>query len=314
MRSRSVNGNSLLRDIINVKTYMAVVEMMSFTKAARKLNCSQPAITNRIKQIEKLIGVPVAIRKKNGLTLTREGKQLYHVMKVYSASVHEAEEEIKQIREKHYSFIIGASSVVADFILPLCMHGIQKNADAQVYFRNDECEKIIEALGNNAIDMAIVESEVIDNEFVSHEWIKDEIVLFSRTPLEANIDPKALYTFSMIFHPEQTFIGNRVHEVFEHFNIQHIFLDILAVVDNISSIKETVLHYTNPVGKQLVSWIPKIVIGRELASQRLYASRIAGDPIEQQFYMVYKKERSNDPAIGRMMDYLQSVSQSYTAA
>jgi len=293
---------------------MAVVEMMSFTKAARKLKCSQPAITNRIKQIEKAIGVPVAIRKKNGFTLTREGKQLYNIMKGYSASVDEAEEEIKQIKEKHYSFVIGASSVVADFILPLCMHGIQKNADAQVYFRNDECEKIIEALSNNAIDMAIVELEVSDNEFVSHEWIKDEIVLFSRTPLAKSIDPKALYTFSMLVHPKQTSIGRRIYKVFDQFKIQRIFLDILAVVDDVSSIKETILHSANPVGKQLVSWIPKIVIGRELASQRLYASRIAGYPIEQQFYLVYKKERSNDPAIGRMMDYLQTVSQSYAAA
>lgn len=314
MRSRSVQNNGLLRDIINVKTYMAVVEMMSFTKAARKLNCSQPAVTNRIKQIEKVIGMPIAIRKKNGLTLTREGEQLYNVMKGYSASVHDAEEEIKQIKDKHYSFVIGASSVVADFILPLCMYGIQKHANTQVYFRNGECKKIIEALSNNTIDMAIVESDAFDNEFVSHAWIKDEIVLFSRSPLAGSIEPKALYTFSMILHPEQTFIGNKVHEVFDHFKIQHIFLDILAVVDNLSSVKETVLHYINPVGKQLVSWIPKITIGHELASQRLYASRIGGEPIEQQFYLVYKKERNSDPVIGRIIDYLQSVSQSYSVA
>lgn len=43
-------------DIRNVKTFVRVAELKSFTKAAEKLNYVQSTVTAQIKQLEKELG------------------------------------------------------------------------------------------------------------------------------------------------------------------------------------------------------------------------------------------------------------------
>ena len=305
----------MLLDINNIETFLAVVDTASITKAARRLGKSQPGVSNRIKLIEQTIGTPLVIRKRNRLTPTTEGAQLYKIMERHQKALYAAEREMKRLKEKKLSFVIGASSMIYDFILPQYMFEIKKNVDEHLYFKNEQCKNIIEELHNNTIDIAIVETETSADGLLCHEWIKDEIVLFSRNPLPTWIDPEALYAFSLVYPAERSFIRQKLNECFKRFGIEQALLDIVGVVNDISMVKGAILHYDNSAeSKQLASWIPKIAIAEELAMQRLYASRLRADPIEQQFYIVYKQERSSDPVIGKMLNYLQSVKHSYAAA
>ena len=62
-----------------VLTYFTVVaQELNFTRAAEKLNMSQPPLSNRIKQLEDDLGVQLFIRGKRHLKLTEEGAFFYH--------------------------------------------------------------------------------------------------------------------------------------------------------------------------------------------------------------------------------------------
>ena len=53
---------------------MAVCEEGSFTKAAKRLGISQPAVSQNISEIEKGVGARLFDRNRNALAITEEGK------------------------------------------------------------------------------------------------------------------------------------------------------------------------------------------------------------------------------------------------
>ena len=61
---------------MKVKTLLAVIESGSYTKAAQKLNLTQPAVSHQIRLLENEFDIKIFYRSKNKLKLTPQGKIL----------------------------------------------------------------------------------------------------------------------------------------------------------------------------------------------------------------------------------------------
>ena len=57
-----------------INVFMAVCDEGSFTKAAKRLGISQPAVSQNISEIEKGVGARIFERNRNSVTLTEEGR------------------------------------------------------------------------------------------------------------------------------------------------------------------------------------------------------------------------------------------------
>ena len=57
-----------------INVFMAICDEGSFTKAAKRLGISQPAVSQNISEIEKGIGARIFERNRNSVTLTEEGR------------------------------------------------------------------------------------------------------------------------------------------------------------------------------------------------------------------------------------------------
>ena len=57
-----------------INVFMAVCDEGSFTKAAKRLGISQPAVSQNISEIEKGVGARIFERNRNSVTLTDEGR------------------------------------------------------------------------------------------------------------------------------------------------------------------------------------------------------------------------------------------------
>ncbi len=302
------NGLGVIHDIANVEAYLTVVEMKSFSKAAKALGCSQPSISARIKQIEKTLDQSVFQRRKRGLIMTEEGEALHAIMKRYQSAVDQAQVDLEKIKAKHFSFIIGATDIIYDLILPKYLQKIHKGTGTQVYLKNSTNEALIEALKNDEIDLALLETKVSAIEWHSHEWFKDEIVFFSSRPLAAEIAPQVLYDSSLLFHTKRSLIQQKIDGLFKRYEIDSRSFDIVGVNDHLSSVKEAILRSSRDLNsRQMLSWIPKKAIENELMEERLYAARMGKESIEHTFYIAYKKDRSNESAIESIMSSLMAA-------
>lgn len=62
-------------DIELARTFLAIVEVASFVRAAERLNITQTAVSARIKSLEEQLRRPVFVRNKSGASLTAAGEQ-----------------------------------------------------------------------------------------------------------------------------------------------------------------------------------------------------------------------------------------------
>lgn len=59
--------------LLQLKTFMAVVDQGGFTAAGRRLGLSQPAVSRAIASLEKELGLPLFVRRRDALSLTEAG-------------------------------------------------------------------------------------------------------------------------------------------------------------------------------------------------------------------------------------------------
>jgi DNA-binding transcriptional LysR family regulator len=61
-------------ELSQLRTFRAVAETLSFTRASQKLNLTQSAVSHQIKALEVELGEPLFIRSKRGVSLSDAGK------------------------------------------------------------------------------------------------------------------------------------------------------------------------------------------------------------------------------------------------
>ena len=59
-----------------LNTFLMAAEDLNFTQAARRLNLSQPAVSQQIRELEESLGVSLFERRGRGLMLTPAGERL----------------------------------------------------------------------------------------------------------------------------------------------------------------------------------------------------------------------------------------------
>ena len=102
-----------------IKYVYAVYQERSFTKAAKKLYISQPALSNMVKKAEREIGSPIFDRSTVPLTLTKEGEFYIRTIQQIMLLEKNLKDYFQDIRSLNAgSLSVGGSSFFCSFILP----------------------------------------------------------------------------------------------------------------------------------------------------------------------------------------------------
>jgi DNA-binding transcriptional LysR family regulator len=84
-------------NIPELKAFVAVARLGSFSGAARQLHLSQPALSRRIGQVEEDVGAPLFERTPGGVHLTEAGQAFLRHAEDSLASLHDAREAVKGV-------------------------------------------------------------------------------------------------------------------------------------------------------------------------------------------------------------------------
>ncbi|MEV0309240.1 DNA-binding transcriptional LysR family regulator [Nonomuraea fuscirosea] len=82
--------------IDEVVAFVAVAEWGGFTEASRRLNLSQPAVSRRIRELERSVGVPLFERAGRRVRLTGAGRALLPYAETVLATVRDAERAVRE--------------------------------------------------------------------------------------------------------------------------------------------------------------------------------------------------------------------------
>ena len=163
-----------------LRTFLAVVDQGGFTRAARVIRLSQPAVSTQVKELERCLKTRLFDPAGGRLRLTQEGRiaaqearRLLELAYEIPAAVSEAGRAVKGVLQ------LGASTTPANYLLPDLMAEFERNhPDARTTLQIGNSAQVIDLLHSNEVDLGIVGIKPDGSEFVSRPVFEDEIVPF----------------------------------------------------------------------------------------------------------------------------------------
>ena len=160
---------------INYELYRVFYEVANtgnITKASKKLNISQPAISKSIRNLEEQLGGNLFVRTQKGVILTEEGKIFYNYIKNAVENISNAENEFTNLINLNTGSIrIGVSTTITEkYLLPYLKKYHDLYPNITIYMYTDISNQLLEKLKNGLIDLAIV--HVIDKDYGDDIYIK----------------------------------------------------------------------------------------------------------------------------------------------
>lgn len=151
-------------EIRNLKTFVVVAELNSFTKAAKVLGYSQSTVSFQIKQLEDEIGVPLFERIYHTLTLTEHGRDLmkltYRIDKelgAYMENIKHSQEVVGEVK------IALANSLCVALIDKVVPELRQKYPNVKLFCDTAGTEDLLSSLNQNENDLIYVMDSPVYN-------------------------------------------------------------------------------------------------------------------------------------------------------
>lgn len=145
--------------ITQLQVLIKTVELGSFTKVARVLNMTQPAVSHAISSIESELGVTILIRdKRKGLIVTDVGSRiLVHIREILNG-VEKIEQEVAMEKGHEVGTIrIGSfPSASAHFLPKMINHFKEKYPNLEVVLYEGTIKEVEDWLVSRVVDIGIV--------------------------------------------------------------------------------------------------------------------------------------------------------------
>lgn len=161
--------------------FRAVAAQRSFRRAAEQLYLSQPAVTQQIKALEDLIGLPLFDRGGREVTLTPAGAQLLRHADESHATLERAAIDLAALKG-HLSgtLRIAASTTIAQYILPpLVASFLRLHPEVRIELDSSNTESVADAVVTGRAALGLVEGPPHAGNLRSELWLADELVLLA---------------------------------------------------------------------------------------------------------------------------------------
>ena len=166
-------------DLRNLHTFELVARHSSFTRVARELGISQPAVSGQIQALEQEVGMRLLERLPRRVQLTPAGETLLTYtrrMLGLEAEALAALAALKGIEDSRLR--LGASPTVGAYLLPRLLSEFkQRYPQARVAAEIAATRRVVELLRLYRIDCALVEAPVEEADLVVTTFFTDELVL-----------------------------------------------------------------------------------------------------------------------------------------
>ena len=136
--------------------FAAVAQEKSMTKAAEKLQMSQPAVSIQVKKLQDHFGIELFEVIGKQLYLTEAGRELYQAQISVQQSLENAEMSLSQLRGAIKGSLRIAAVSTAKYVMPYILGAFQKqHANISISLKVSNRAEVIKALRENSCDFAV---------------------------------------------------------------------------------------------------------------------------------------------------------------
>jgi len=273
------------RDLV----FLSVAENLSFSKAAEFLHISQPAVTRHIKELENKYNTLLFERKGNKIYLTLSGKKVYNSLKKIAQLYRDLEFEVGQMNKSvSGEFIIGASSTIAQYVIPKVIASFHKRyPKIRIRLMNGNSFEMEKLLLDNKVDMALVENQSSQSGIRYKSFLDDELIIVTGAnsvyAKRKVIRKEDLLQFPLVLREQ----GSGTLEVITHNlmeqGIQFENMNTLIHLGSTESIKNFLQDFDG------LAIISEKAVATELYLRSLVRLNVSGFDIHRQFRIAFKQ-------------------------
>jgi DNA-binding transcriptional LysR family regulator len=165
-------------DLARLRVFQAVADEGSFSRAARTLFLSQPAVTQHIRALEAELGVPLFDRLGRRTTLTPAGESLAQHVPQILGMVRAAEAAAREAGgEASRTLRLGVSETLATYVLPPLLRDLQRRRpDTELRLTVGDSAELLVALLNNDVELAFWLREAAHPQLEQSELASEPLV------------------------------------------------------------------------------------------------------------------------------------------
>jgi DNA-binding transcriptional LysR family regulator len=182
----------------HLKTFCAVYEKRSFTKATGVVHRTQPSISAQIAELEKYYGTQLFIRKGREVTATESGETLYR----YAQRILRLSEKTKETIDNlggltRGHVVVGGSTIPGTYILPKLLSDFKKEyPEIHISISISDTKNIIERVLDGQLEIGVVGEKISDKRLDFKPLAEDRIVFIVSS--NSHLAKKRFVTFDVL--------------------------------------------------------------------------------------------------------------------
>jgi len=231
------------------KVFLKVAENLSFSKAAKELFISQPAVTKHIKQLEENLKSTLFHRKGNKIQLTKSGELTYRFLKNIDSIYEELNFEIGLLNDSFKGVLkVGASSTISQYLIPKVIAAFHKRyPKIELFLFNGNSFEMEEKLLQNEIDIALVENETSNANIRYSDFLDDEIVVVTSSKSvyskRKHLSVSDFYDIPIVLREKGSGTLQVIESTLSKHNISVVDLNIFIHLGSTEAIKNFLLDF-----------------------------------------------------------------------
>ncbi|MGD9893080.1 MAG: LysR substrate-binding domain-containing protein [Dehalococcoidia bacterium] len=278
-------------DLTQLRALVAVARLGSFSEAAAALRLTQPGVSRQVQKVERALGVPLFVRRRDGVTMTVAGQQVV----AYAAAVLARYEQLLQELGTQPASLVGELRIVAsttpgEFIVPDLVAAFgARYPSVRSHVTITDTAAVVAALRQGPADVGFAGARLPARGLRYEAIAEDEVVLAVPTnhPLAAQ-ETVALAELTGARFVEREGGSGTLLSLHRALAVHGLRLPSHQVVMQLSTTQAVLSAVAGGHG---LGWVSSLALaGRH--RERVAAVRLADLPLRRPLYLVTTRERA----------------------
>ncbi|WP_201334999.1 MULTISPECIES: LysR family transcriptional regulator [unclassified Nitratiruptor] len=284
-----------------MELFLEVAKMGHLTQVAKKYGLSQSAVSMSLKELESILGCKLFERVQKKLVLNEKGRIFFTEIEPLIYKLRDIEREFMTSENKG-QLIVGASTTIADYILPniVCEY-MEQYPEVKISLKIGNTAEIVEMVEGGDIDIGYIEGEIICPNCTTTPLGKDELVVVTgdkelAEKKEHFID--TLLQYKWVLREEGSGTKSEfIKKIGKFASELNIYLELRHT--------EAIINVLKEVPKSL-SCVSKLAVKDRLESGELYEISIKGYDFSRDFYQIVYKNKYQSELFKKFSLYARS--------
>jgi len=297
-------------NIIQLKSFVEIVDSKSFSRAAKKLGISQPALSMQIQALEEELGIKLLDRTTKTIKLTKTGSETYKYAKKI---ISEHKNLLKAIRIEEEivkgKINICGSTIPGEQVLPFIIGRFKKlypQANIQLFI--SDSLKVINTVKDGIYDAGVVGVKIKNEDLEFKDFIDDDLIFIASDEFvkeSGNIFKLSeIKNIPFILREE----GSGTRLTFERELKKHKFsIDDLNIALVLGSSQAVINAAQANLGITIVS---KFAAWRALQCEEISEIKFKNLIVKRKLYLVRNKKIEITPLLNKFINFILSYSYS----